>query len=58
MDSEMTAWIGEPLDCPGRPKAVTLRLRQEGSMHEKALEKNFPGRGNRLQVEISSMAEK
>ena len=58
MDSEMTAWTGQPLGCPGRPKVVTLRQRQEGGMHEKALEKSFPGRGNRRQVGISSMAEK
>ena len=48
MDSEMSAWMGQPLGCPERPKEVTLRLRQEGSMHEKILEKNCPGKGNRL----------
>ena len=29
-------------------KEVTLRLRQEGSIHEKIIEKNCPAKGNRL----------
>jgi len=56
MDSEMTAWMGQPLGRPGRPKEVTLRLRQEGSMHEKVLEKNClrggEGTGFRLKLVV------